>query len=950
MTPKNKLLGLKLLRPGIWLVVICLSVFVNTSKAQEFGGNPPSIKWNQANTSAAKVIFPKGLDSAALEVASIINQMNNAIKGTIGTKQKQISIVLQNQTTVANAYVGLAPFRSEFYLTPEQNSFEIGSLPWPAQLSIHEFRHVQQYNNFNVGLSHVLKIFFGEGGQALGNDLTVPNWFFEGDAVFNETHVSQQGRGRLPYFFNGYRAVWAAGRNYSYMKLRNGSYRDYIPDWYPSGYMLVAYGREKYGDDFWKNVTHDAAAIKGGFYPLQRAIKKYSGVDFKTFRREAFDYFKKQFSDKNLGVMPKTAKHFDADREYPAYINDNTLIYMKSTYSHVPVFVVNTGGLEKQVSVRSMSLGNYFAYQNGKVIYAAYRPDLRWNYRDYSELMLLDVKTGKEHRITKNTRYFSPAFNPDGKTIVTVQEGTNGRSDLHLLSAADGKVLSIIPNKDNLFYTYPKFYGNDQIISAVRDRKGRMSLARIEIKTGNTTYLLPFTYQPIVFPVVKNDTVYFSAASGINDRLFAMSLNDHKLYEIVSHNDVGTIGGYQPAVGSEKIAWVGFTAFGYKIVEKNRNGLNWMQAGEHIPGGLPDLNINALKRDSATNLLAKIKNDALSVTKYRKSYHLFNFHSIIPDFTDPNYTINLAGENVLNTLQSQLSFTYNRDEGYKQFGFDAVYGALFPYVSAGADYTISRRGYNQGQNIYWNETSLHAGFELPLNLSAGKRLTTLNAGTDVYYASVNFQQPYRSLYNDRSYTYLNHYLNFSNSIQQAKQNIYPRLAQSIMLNYKSAISNISARQFLASGLFYLPGFIVNHSLVINIAHQQKNRNQVIDFSNDYPFSRGYAAENLYNMNKAGVNYHFPIAYPDAGVVNTIYLLRLRGNLFYDYTHARDFFTSGKGFTETFRSAGAELYFDTKLFNQGAISFGFRYSYLVDKDIFGGAGHNRFEIIVPVTIF
>src|SRR6185312_182442 len=232
-----------------------------------------------------------------------------------------------------------------------------------------------------------------------------------------------------------------------------------------------------------------------------------------------------------------------------------------------------------------------------------------------------------------------------------------------------------------------------------------------------------------------------------------------------------------------------------------------------------------------------------------------------PDFTDPNYTINLAGENVLNTLQSQLSFTYNRDEGYKQFGFDAVYGALFPYVSAGADYTISRHGYNQGQNIYWNETSLHAGYESPLNLSAGKRLTTLNAGTDLYYASVNFQQPYRSLYNDRSYTYLNHYLNFSNSIQQAKQNIYPRLAQSIMLNYKSAISNISARQFLASGLFYLPGFIVNHSLVINIAHQQKNRNLVIDFSNDYPFSRGYAAENLYNMNKAGVNYHFPIAYP-----------------------------------------------------------------------------------------
>ena len=82
------------------------------TKAQQFGGNPPSIQWNQVNTKAAKVIYPRGLDSAAMEVANIVQQMNSTIQPTIGYKQKQISIVLQNQTTVANAYVGLAPFRS----------------------------------------------------------------------------------------------------------------------------------------------------------------------------------------------------------------------------------------------------------------------------------------------------------------------------------------------------------------------------------------------------------------------------------------------------------------------------------------------------------------------------------------------------------------------------------------------------------------------------------------------------------------------------------------------------------------------------------------------------------------------------------------------------------------------------------------------------------------------
>ena len=910
---------------------------------------------------AAKVIFPVGLDSAGLRVANIIRQMNGAIQPTIGFKQRQISILLQNQTTITNGYVGLAPFRSEFYLTPEQNSFDIGSLWWPEQLAIHEFRHVQQYNNFNVGFSHTLKVLFGEGGQALANDVAIPNWFFEGDAVFNETHVSGQGRGRLPWFFDGFRALWADGRNYSYMKLRNGSLLDYTPDWYPLGYMLVSYGRDKYGDDFWKKVTQDAAAYKGVFYPLDKAIKRYSGLDFTQFRNDAFNHYKQVFKeDQSITNSPiqsfnnsitNPRQHFIADREYPAYVNDSTMIYMKSAYDHIPVFVIKTGNIEKKIAVRSVSLDTYFAYHEGKIVYAAYRPDVRWNYRDYSELMLLDVNTGKERRITKSTKYFAPDFSPDGKTIVAVKEGANGKCEIHLVSSADGKLISIIPNKENLFYTYPKFYGNDHLIAAIRTKNGKMSLDLIDIKTGSNKYLLPFSYQPIVFPFIKSDTVYFSAASGIDDRLFALSLKTLKLYELINYNVGGSIGNYEPVMSGNKFAWVGLTSFGYHVNEADKKDLNWLAVEpESVRGGLTDFGIGALKRDSSTDLLANVKNDSLPITKYKKSHHLFNFHSLIPNFNDPNYTLALEGENVLNTLQSELSFTYNRDEGYKQFGFDAVYGALFPYISGGADYTIDRRNYYEGNNIYWNETDLHAGLELPLNLSYGKNSTSLQVGSDIYYTQSAFQQPYRAMFADQSYAYSNDYINFSNNIQQARQNIFPRFGQTIALNYKSAVSGISANQFLANGSFYFPGINVNDNLVFNLAHQQKNKNDVIDFSNDFPFSRGYTAENLYDMNKAGVNYNFPITYPDAGFASTFYLFRIRGNTFYDYTYATDFYTNGSQFKGTFRSTGAEVYFDSQFFNEGAVSFGFRYSYLIDRDIFGGSGRNRFEIIVPVTVF
>jgi hypothetical protein len=211
---------------------ILLSFFLSVlflGQAQVFGGNPPYTKWQQVNTDTLRVIFTKGMDSVAKHIAGVANVLNRETLHTLGNKQKKVNILLQNSTTISNGYVSLGPFRSEFELLPLQNSFDLGSLPWPDNLVIHEWRHVQQYSNFNYGLSKAFFIVFGQEGQALANALSVPDWFFEGDAVFQETLVSDQGRGRLAGFFNAYRSLWEAHRNYSFMKLRNGSYRDFVP-------------------------------------------------------------------------------------------------------------------------------------------------------------------------------------------------------------------------------------------------------------------------------------------------------------------------------------------------------------------------------------------------------------------------------------------------------------------------------------------------------------------------------------------------------------------------------------------------------------------------------------------------------------------------------------------------------------------------------------------------
>lgn len=169
--------------------------------AQQFGGHPPSTKWNQINTDTLRVIFPAGmgLEAEAADIATTIQRLGAQTYPTIGSRLHKISIVLQPQTTISNAYVGLGPWRSEFHLMPPQNSFELGSTPWYHSLALHEYRHVQQYNNFRKGVSKVAYYLFGEEGLALANSAAVPNWFWEGDAVFQETIKSRQGRGRLPF-------------------------------------------------------------------------------------------------------------------------------------------------------------------------------------------------------------------------------------------------------------------------------------------------------------------------------------------------------------------------------------------------------------------------------------------------------------------------------------------------------------------------------------------------------------------------------------------------------------------------------------------------------------------------------------------------------------------------------------------------------------------------------
>ena len=947
-----------MINPRTAFLTILFTLQLLFGVAQNFGGNPAALKWYQINTNKARVIFPAGLDSQANRIANIMKLLGDTTSKTIGGSQKKWNIILQNQTTISNAYVRLAPLMSELYMTPDQDNFSNGSLRWDDNLIIHENRHMQQFSNFNKGFTKVFSFFLGEEGQLLANGMTVPDYFFEGDAVWQETLVSKQGRGRMPSFYNGFKSLWLGNKNYSWMKLRNGSYKDFIPNHYDLGYQLTAYGYEKYGADFWNKVTNDAVRFKGVFYPFNRAIERYSGKPYRQFRNDAMKYFNaKAFPAENIAAtaftyFTKAKKNNVVDYRFPNYISNDSILVIKKSYKEVPAFYMLSKGKETKIRVRDICIDDYYSYKNGKVVYAAYQSDPRWANRDYSVIKVLDIYTGQQKQITHKSKYFSPDINEAGTEILAVNVNPNGTNNLVRIDAQTGKLIAVTPNRRNYFFTQTKYINSGTAVSAARNPEGNMVLVTIDLTTGALDNLTPFSFNVIGYPFVKGDTVYFNAMHDYTDEIFAVNIQNKKIFKLTNSNN----GIYAPCINAKGALLVSaFTVGGYQLAGINLKQEDWRE--------FPALNLirannkyfaDSLLQMPGVGVLHTLKesihteNVKIPVTKYRKSFRLFNFHSWRPVVDDPEYGYTFYSDNILSSFKNSITYTYNRTDRSNTIGFTTAFAGWFPVLTAGAEESFNRTVDTAfGKSVSYNAATVKAGISIPLRFIGGRTNKFLSFGGGYNAEQYYYRGVGKNIFNNRAINYLNAFFSFRNIGQQAKQQVNPRWAQALSIDYRDAVNFRNSHKFVAHASFYFPGIGRNHSLVINTAYQ--NRDTLADlFSKNFAYSRGYQALSTRRMYKLGVNYQLPVVYPDWGFANLLYFQRIRANAFYDYTNAKA--RVNNILTEINNSStGAEIYFDTKIWNAFPVSFGVRFSHLLNTDLLNPTVKNRWEIIIPINL-
>lgn len=924
------------------LPAICCCLLQGVS-AQQLGVNRPGIQWQQINQPAARIIFPQGQDSLAQRVANLATFLVNEKRGAMGQGVQKIGVVLQSENTLSNAYVGLGPYRSELYLTPPQEPFQLGANGWADQLIVHEFRHVQQFNFFNTGVSRFGGFIAGQYGRALANNAAVPDWFWEGDAIMHETRFTTQGRGRLPYFFNPFKSLDAGNRKYSLLKLRNGSFKDYIPNHYDFGYLVVAYVQQRYGDSIWLSISKDAASFKGVFYPWQNAVKRHLNIAYSDLIDSAFAFFYTQWrgektADPEWLTQNQPRNVVDYIHPYPA-ANGSTVV-LKRTLRHIPRFIWrNADGTERSIAIKDIGYDDYYGYNNGKIVYAAYGPDIRWRNREYSDIRLLDTETGRQVSVTAKTRYFSPDIDAAGANIVAVEVMPGRASELHHMDTS-GNLKSSLKAAGDMFFSHPKWLADGQVAVATRNAIGHMGWLIWQPQSGKTRWLMEPAERLVGFPVVQGDTLVFTCTQGGYDQLIALEVSTAKPLAVQRH----FTGIYQGFLQNGQFTGSVFTDKGFRL---GRWAAPMAPEPALTKAGLPVLYIDK-NLVSVPTVAPDVQMDSLPKEPYRKSFQLFNLHSWIPQPNEPDYRFTFIGENVLSTLNSEIFYNYNTNESSHGVGTRIIYGDsyIMPFVSAGQTWGRNVQ-LNADTVLSLNETELGGGLILPLILTKGKYARSLTLTTGVNYEAQRWTGLAKSLIDNGDYVSSTSRLVYIGQLQRAPQHIYPRFGQTLIADYRTLLSAQTARQLLLSGGLYLPGLLPNHHLVLTAAYQARDTMLQYLFSNSFPFSRGYNDLNFPRMWRIGVNYHFPLFYPDWGFAHVAYIRRIRANVFADFTRGKSLRT---GRVTPFNTVGSEVFLDMRFWNVQLATIGVRYSHLLNTDLRSPGRKGLFEVILPIDLF
>ena len=949
--------------------------------SQNFGGlglNPTKMKWEQINTDKVQVIYPQGLEPKAQRAANIIHLLYDSSHYALGDKKEKISIILQNQTTVSNGFVSpIGPVRSEFFITPPQFSF-LGNVDWWDALTIHEYRHVQQFHNSKRGITKAASILFGENGWGGASVLAMPRWFFEGDAVFFETQLTNAGRGKTPDFDKQYRSLMLSNRFYDYEKASAFSLRDFVPNHYSLGYYLTTHIRQKYGEDAFVRAAQEATAYKGWFpiYPYSNALKRQTGKRVRGLYTETFQELQEEWKQESLTLdltpsqqVNPLKKKTVTNYQLPVFLSENDLIAEKRGFQHIRTLIaIDKNGEEKRIVTPGLASDNNstLSVGGGKIAWIEMAYDERWGNQDFSIIKTYDLDTRERRKITHRSKYFAPNISSDGTKIVAVEVSESAKYSLHVLDASSGQILQVLPNEENLFFSFPKWMEDGRII-AVAQKNSKNALVLIDPEDRSTEILTPFQVEQISYPEPYESFIFFTNTITGIDNIHVWDMSESKEYQVTST----LLGATQAAVSpnGSQLAFSEFTAEGWNIKTMEMKPGAWRELKENY-----ETTIDFYASSSRYgNILENVPETVFTTKKFNKVNGLFNLHSWSPIAVHPEYGGGIFVANKLSTLSGSAFYQYNINENTGSWSANVSYAELYPVINVGyrrGDRSRNARFYREdrirqvGSQVFrtvdWVEDDIEVGVTLPINIAASNHFGDLSLSTNYHYLNVDFDD--REEGTDETFSAMEVGLDFSRFQTRARQQVLPRWGQFFSVSYLRTLdTDINETDyFQANGRLILPGIARTHATSLRAGYRREDSESSYKFRDLFPYARGYGSVTGDEIWVLGVQYSFPIWLPDLPLGPFIFIKRLKGGPFFDISQSTlnrisDEALTSLGLntldgefpeiTSEFKSVGFDLRFDFRFLRLLDADVGVRYAYLIDD-----VGSDRHKILPIVAAF
>ncbi|MCZ4222236.1 TolB family protein [Pedobacter rhodius] len=928
----NKILYIK------YLSLLTLSFISQSIFGQIFSTaqNPLSVRWSYIESGGFKIIYPRELEKDAQRMANTLPAIYPKIGLSLRQQNTSIPLLLQNRGTIANGFVQLGPKKSEFYTTPPQY---FDSQDWLNNLAVHELRHIAQFDKLTDGQTHpfpelVYFAYFGAG---------IPIWFFEGDAVVNETALTESGRGRQPKWIMPFRTSILEGKKFSYSKAYFGSNKDVTPGYYQTGYLMVADMKEKYGKFISDSLLGDIRKRPLRLYPFSQSLKKFTGENTKKYFHSVQEKLAEKWEAQKEKIQTENYESLNSKTSLatnyflPVRLNKNQILALKESKQDARFFVIiNEDKTEKKLFGIGYQEQPWFSYKNDVLVWDEIRYDPRYKQRSYSVICSYNLKTKKFKKLSSKSRLFSPNLSEDGKKIIAAKVEINNQFNLVEIDASSGKILKSYPNPENEILQTPDFdkTGNRIAYISVSEKGKSLWLMEGEKKTR----LISNSRQQLSRPIFIDDKIVFNAHFNGIDNIYSLDIQSKKINALSSSE----YGAFNPAETEDgKIIFNDYKINGYEIAEK--------EIVERPVGKLSfvDFSSAAEKQENAGNVFNHIPENTFQSKRFYQGLNLFSFHSIIP-VIDNEYLfgLELQSNNLLNTMDFYTGAKYHRDIKRFEYTADVSYKALYPIFSV-AYRNRPKRTFYRAKNVTqqgdWRENYIKLNASVPLSFNARNQnySFTLNAATSFTQRYMAETMPVNFI---RTLKFpLEYNLTFNHSVRTTERDIAPKWAQVFRAtyNHQPFDKNLGGEILALESFLYFPGFAKNHSFLASFNYQKASgvNQYATEITTVYGYNNILAKSKL--QNSMLFNYRFPFAFPDWELSSLAYIRNFRAGLFCHYenigvdTNIGEPKTYGVELNSSLNilryqpvvDVGARLVLVNKIYNQNPIlEFSFNYSF------------------------